>query len=86
MFSLIVAHFRSEIFYWLVQKICSLSPQKPVIILFHDHDQKELKVQNLKSNLQDCPLRKRFFDLNERECVKGKRLIPNNLNQSGMFD
>ena len=26
-FSLIVAHFRPEIFYWLVQKIRSLSPQ-----------------------------------------------------------
>ena len=27
-----------------------------------------------------------FFDLNERECVKGKRLMLSNLNQSGMFD
>ena len=27
-FSLTVAHFRPEIFYWLVQKIRSLSPQK----------------------------------------------------------
>ena len=35
-FSLIVAHFRSEIFYWLVQKNRSLSPQKPAIIQFHD--------------------------------------------------
>ena len=35
-FSLIVAHFRHEIFYWLVQKIRSLSPQIPAIIQFHD--------------------------------------------------
>ena len=35
-FSLIVAHFRPEIFYWLVQKIRSLSPQKPAITQFHD--------------------------------------------------
>ena len=35
-FSLIVAHFRPEIFYWLVQKIRSLSSQKPAIIQFHD--------------------------------------------------
>ena len=34
--SLIVAHFRPEIFYWLVQKIRSLSPEKPAIIQFHD--------------------------------------------------
>ena len=27
-----------------------------------------------------------FFYLNEGECVRGKRLIPSNLNQFGMFD
>ena len=35
-FSFNLAHFRPEIFYWLVQKIPSLSPQKPAIIQFHD--------------------------------------------------
>ena len=35
-FSLIVAHFCPEIFYWLVQKIRSLSQQKPAIIKFLD--------------------------------------------------
>ena len=35
-FSLIVAHFRPEIFYQLVQKIRSFSPQKPSIIQFDD--------------------------------------------------
>ena len=53
-----VVHFRPEIFYWLVQKIRSLSPQKPAIIQFHD--KKQLKLQNLESNLQDCPLRMRL--------------------------
>ena len=33
---LIVAHFRPEIFYWLVQTIRSYSSQKPAIIQFHD--------------------------------------------------
>ena len=27
-----------------------------------------------------------FFYLNERECVRRKGFMPNNLNQSGMFD
>ena len=57
-FSLIVAHFLSEIFYCLAQRIRSLSPQKPTIIQFHD--QKYVKLQNLKSNLQDCPLHVRL--------------------------
>ena len=58
-------------------------------------------MKNLKSNLQDCPLRMRLkvtsqnplkevsqvvFDLNERECVKAKRLMPSNPNQSEMLD
>ena len=35
-FSLIVEHFRPEMFYWLAKKIRSLSQQKPAIIQFHD--------------------------------------------------
>ena len=35
-FGLIVVLIRPEIFYWLVQKIRSLSPQKPATIQFHD--------------------------------------------------
>ena len=39
-FSLTLAHFHPEIFYWLVQKIRSLSPQKPPAAIIQFHYQK----------------------------------------------